>query len=85
MSRKRYVVKNRRIRKAYFSLLLVCLITLGFGFAIFSSDLDIMGLLEFGGYKVPANTAWDFDYKGEIQTFKVPQNGIYRLEAWGAQ
>ena len=28
---------------------------------------------------------WDFAYTGNVQTFKVPCDGTYQLEVWGAQ
>ena len=80
MSRKRLVVRNRRKRKLYFSILLVCLLIIGVGYANFGTELDILGLLGIKGYRLPINTTWDYDYKEEIQTFRVPQDGIYRLD-----
>ncbi len=85
MRRRHLVIKSIRKRKIYFSILLGCLTIIGIGFAVFNTDLDILGLLGISNYRVPINTAWDYDYKEEIQTFKIPQDGIYRLEAWGAQ
>ena len=34
---------------------------------------------------VAANTAWTFDYTGDIQNFSAPCDGYYKLEVWGAQ
>jgi len=30
-------------------------------------------------------TEWTFDYTGREQEFKVPYDGIYKIELWGAQ
>ncbi len=30
-------------------------------------------------------TTYEFSYTGSVQSFTVPENGIYRLEVWGAQ
>lgn len=32
----------------------------------------------------PIGTVWTFDYTGEEQVFKIPTNGTYKIELWGA-
>ena len=32
-----------------------------------------------------ASAVYNFEYKGDYQTFVVPRSGIYKLETWGAQ
>lgn len=31
------------------------------------------------------NHEWDFSYKGDIEEFIIPCDGLYKLEVWGAQ
>ena len=30
-------------------------------------------------------TVWTFNYTGSEQLFKIPANGTYKIETWGAQ
>ena len=32
-----------------------------------------------------ADNEWTYNYTGNVQTFTVPYDGIYKLEVWGAQ
>ncbi|MBP3635282.1 MAG: hypothetical protein J6J17_02320 [Bacilli bacterium] len=45
---------------------------------------DIQGKLENSSTSV-LQKVWIFEYTGAEEVFKVPENGIYKLETWGAQ
>jgi hypothetical protein len=34
---------------------------------------------------IDASDIYEFDYTGDVQTFVVPETGLYKLEVWGAQ
>lgn len=47
---------------------------------------DTNGTIAMSAAKVfKTGTIYNFDYTGQIQTFVVPETGIYSLETWGAQ
>ena len=33
----------------------------------------------------PEQKEYEFDYTGSLQTFTAPEDGIYKLQVWGAQ
>ncbi len=35
--------------------------------------------------QVPSQKEYTFEYKGTVQTFTAPVNGVYQLQVWGAQ
>ena len=43
------------------------------------------GLRELELRAVVGDPVYEFDYKGSVEVFKAPKDGIYYLEGWGAQ
>lgn len=53
-------------------------------FKVFAAT-DESTTLESNTYELVVTNGYEFDYTGSIQTFVVPETGIYQIETWGAQ
>ena len=62
--------KQRYIQKFVISLLAIALLTSGISWQSITADA--------------AETSWNFNYTGGIQTFSVPYSGQYYVELYGA-
>ena len=51
----------------------------------YDSNSGILSLNSVTGDVIVFNGTKSYDYTGDIQTFIVPFNGVYKLEVWGAQ
>ena len=53
-------------------------------FKVFAAP-DDDNVLESNTVELVITNGYDFDYTGNIQTFVVPETGVYQIETWGAQ
>ena len=74
MSKKKFIVKNRRKRKIYFSLLFVSILIIGIGYSFFITSLGIGGNIQI--YK------YDQTLYGVLE--KAAREGVYAKEYTGA-
>ena len=80
----------KEIKKIYLSLLSVGIICLGIflgvnitksSYALFSASIKGEKTIEV---EVEIEKEWNYKYTGSYQTFKVPYDGTYKIELWGA-
>ena len=87
MRRRRHLKRNRYKKNKYIilsCLVLTCILAVGYGaFQTFIS-ITTSGHVVFDERCVVGNV-FNFEQKDEIQEFKVPCSGTYKLETWGAQ
>ena len=98
--RKRLVIKNRRKKKAFFSLSLFLVCLIGIGYAIFETDLFLTGSMNVSSYDLPIidtyenclkNTYLSDSYRDKIKTISiettidVPNNAIISWDIGVAQ
>ena len=84
--------KNTYIKKLSISLsclfLLMCAIL--FTFAKFETSSDLYTLIDgkidrYVSCAYNEGKTWTYNYTGNVQNFKVPCTGEYKIELWGAQ
>jgi len=87
MRRKRRLTRGeikKRNKKVIFSgLLILCLLSVGYGAFQTSLRIDVTGKIKIPTECVEGKV-WEFTQKNEVQEFKVPCSGEYKLETWGA-
>lgn len=84
--RRRKHLRKRELRKKNLKIIipsLIILLSLAIGYGAFQSNISLNVTGRIKEYEI--GRVWNFDYNGTYQTFKVPQNGTYKIELWGAQ
>jgi len=81
LRRKEMKKRNKKILLS--SLLIICLLSVGYGAFQTIISLNVTGHVKFDERCVVGNV-FNFEALDEIQEFKVPCSGTYKLETWGA-
>lgn len=85
MKRRKHL-RKRKLRKKNLKIIipsLIILLSLAIGYGAFQSNISLNVTGRIKEYEI--GRVWNFDYTGSSQTFKVPQNGTYKIELWGAE
>jgi len=81
---RRKELKRRNKKIILSSLLILCLLSVGYGAFQTIININASGHIVVDERCVEGNV-FNFEQKDEIQEFKVPCSGTYKLETWGAQ
>jgi len=82
--RKRRKIRrnNKKTKKVAIISSLVILLLISVGYGAFQTNLSLNIIGKIKEYEI--GHVWTFGYTGNSQEFKVPQNGTYKIELWGA-
>ena len=80
---RRNELKRRNKKIIITSLLILCLLSVGYGAFQAIISINVVGHIVVDERCVVGNV-FNFEQKDEIQEFKVPCSGTYKLETWGA-
>jgi len=84
--RRRKHLRKRELRKRNLKIIIQSIIILScfaVGYGAFQTNISLNVTGRIKEYEI--GHVWNFDYTGSYQTFKVPQNGTYKVELWGAE
>ena len=85
MKRRKHL-RKRELREKNLKIIipsLIMLFSFAVGYGAFQSNISLNVIGKIKEYEI--GHVWNFDYTGSYQTFKVPQNGTYKIELWGAE
>lgn len=77
---KRKEIKKRKIIAITSTLVILLLISVGYGAFQTSINIQVQGTVN----KCKIGRTWKYEYTGEPKEFKAPCGGTYKIELWGA-